>query len=358
METSAVDWSMKGRAPGLIDWRSASQVGRSVAGAGPSSDAESRSLFREEMSAAVAAAEVLVSEFTGLSVRGPSSRAWVMGRGDWIDANFRSIERSIEPMLVRTITAEKGSVPGGLRTTALGAQIGGLFGYVSRKVLGQFDPFLPPDDEGLIYFVGPNILEIERRFALVPHDFRLWLALHEITHRIQFSEADWLRGHVLTMLDSYIQMTDLDPVRIIENLRQVAQDVRGSSQWRTIGVMYALMTPAQREHFHRMQATMSLVEGHASFVMNKVADGRIATADRMKVALAQRRSIGGIEKVFQQAIGFDHKIKQYGAGEAFVAHVVESAGMETLNRAWLSPANLPTPDEMSEPDRWLARVIR
>ena len=196
METSAVDWSMRGRAPGLIDWRSASQVGRSVAGAGPSSDAESRQLFREEMSAAVLSAESLVTGFTGLSVQGAPSRAWVMGRGDWIDANFRSLERAIEPMLLRTVTAEKGKLPGGLRTTALGAQIGGLFGYVSRKVLGQFDPFLPPDDEGLIYFVGPNILEVERRFALVPHDFRLWLALHEVTHRTQFTAVPWLHDHV------------------------------------------------------------------------------------------------------------------------------------------------------------------
>lgn len=357
METSAVDWSMRGRAPGLIDWRTASQVGRSVAGSGPSLNSESRAAFREDMSGAVAAAEALVGEFTGLTAHGASSRAWVMGRGDWIDANFRSIERAIEPMLVSTLMAEKGGVPIGLRTKALGAQIGGLFGYVSRKVLGQFDPFLPPDDEGLIYFVGPNILEVEKRFALVPRDFRLWLALHEVTHRVQFSAADWLRGHILTMLDSYLQMTDLDPARIMENLRRVAQDVRGTAQWRTIGVMYALMTPPQREHFHRMQAMMSLVEGHASFVMNKVGDGRIASLDRLRSALAQRRSIGGLEKVFQQAIGFDHKIKQYGAGEVFVEHIVDRAGMEALNSAWLSPLNLPTPGEMSEPELWLSRVL-
>lgn len=358
METSAVDWSMRGRAPGLIDWRSASTVGRNVAGAGPSSDPASRELFRQEMSEAVATAEALVSEFTGLSVHGPTSRAWVMGRGDWIDANFRSLERSIEPMLVRTIAiAEKGRTSGGLRTKALGAQIGGLFGYVSRKVLGQFDPFLPPDDEGLIYFVGPNILDVETRSALDPHDFRLWLALHEVTHRVQFSEANWLRGHVLTMLDSYLQMTDLDPKRIMDSLRRVTEDVRGASHWRTIGVMYSLMTPPQREHFHKMQAMMSLIEGHATFVMNGVAEGRIETLDRMRVVLAQRRDTGGIERLFQQAIGFDHKIKQYGAGEAFVAHVVERAGMEGLNRAWRSPSNLPSADEMSEPDRWLARVL-
>jgi coenzyme F420 biosynthesis associated uncharacterized protein len=349
---------MKGRSPGLVDWRSASTVGRNVAGAGPSSDHVSRELFRQEMSEAVATAESLVSEFTGLSMHGPTSRAWVMGRGDWIDANLRSLERSIEPMLVRTIAAaEKGRPPGGLRTKALGAQIGGLFGYLSRKVLGQFDPFLPPDDEGLIYFVGPNILDAEQRFALAEHDFRLWLALHEVTHRVQFSEANWLRGHVLTMLDSYLKMTDLDPRRIVEDLRRVAEDVRGASQWRTIGVVYALMTPPQREQFHRMQAMMSLIEGHATFTMNKVADGRIATLDRMRVALAQRRGIGGFERVFQQAIGFDHKIKQYGVGEAFVAHVVERAGMEGLNRAWLSPSYLPSADEMSEPDLWLARVL-
>jgi len=360
METSAVDWSMRDRTPGLIDWRSASQVARTVAGAGPTGTPEERDALRDSLWSAVTSAEELVSGFTGMTSQGPGPRAWAMGRGDWVDANMRSIERSIEPMLVRTVEAHagRGSAEGRkLRNKALGAQIGGLFGYVSRKVMGQFDPFLPPDDDGLIYFVGPNILEVEGRFGLKPEDFRKWISLHEVTHKVQFSHANWLRGHVLTSLDSYIQMTQLDVKKMAENLARLLGEIRGGSQQKTLGVMYALMTPEQRAVFLRMQATMALVEGHASYVMNGVAErAGIETLSHMKNMLASRRSVGGLEKTFQQAIGFDQKIRQYGTGEAFVSYVVEKAGMEVFNRVWTSPATLPHTEEIAEPDRWLARV--
>jgi coenzyme F420 biosynthesis associated uncharacterized protein len=291
---------------------------------------------------------------------GPAPRAWVMGRGDWVEANMRSIERAIEPMLVRTVEAHagRGSVdPKRLRTKALGAQVGALFGYVSRKVMGQFDPFLPPDDDGLIYFVGPNLLDAEGRFGLDAEDFRKWIALHEVAHKVQFSHANWLRGHVLTSLDTYIQMTQLDAKRIAENLGRLVGEIRGGAQLKTLGIMYALMTPEQRAVFLRMQATMALVEGHASYVMNETAErAGIATLPHMKRMLASRRSVGGLEKTFQQAIGFDQKIRQYGTGEAFVSHVVERAGMGVFNRVWSSPATLPHTEEIAEPERWLARV--
>ena len=360
METSAVDWSMRDRAPGLIDWRSASRVARTVAGAGPTGSPEDREALRESLSSAVVSVEGLVRDLTGMSSGRTSPRAWVMGRGDWVDANMRSIERAIEPMLVRTVEAHGGSGAADarkLRNKALGAQIGALFGYVSRKVMGQFDPFLPPDDEGLIYFVGPNVLDAEQRFALDTEDFRRWIALHEVAHKVQFSHADWLRGHVLTSVDTYIQMTQLDAKRIAENLGRLIGEVRGGAQLKTLGVIYALMTPEQRAVFLRMQATMALVEGHASYVMNATSErAGIGTLAQMRRMLASRRSVGSLEKTFQQVIGFDQKIRQYGTGEAFVAHVVGRAGMEVFNRVWSSPTTFPSTEEIAEPGLWLARV--
>lgn len=358
MEGTQVDWSMRDRAPGLVDWKSASSIGRSLAGAGPTLDAEDRAAMRAGLAAAVDESVGLVADATHVRLTGPAPRAWTMSRGEWIDANLRSLERTVEPMVVRTIAAQGGRRSGPVRGRTLGAQIGGLFGYVSRKVLGQFDPFLPPDDEGLIYFVGPNVAEAERRMGLDPADFRLWLALHEVTHRIQFSAAPWLRGHLLTSIDSYLSMTDLDVRRMADDLRRAVAELRSGGEARALGVMYAVMTPEQRRVFHRMQATMSLIEGHASFVMNAVGAERLATFPQLRAALQQRRQVGGLERTFQQAIGFDHKVKQYGTGERFVTEIVGLAGVDTFNAVWVTPGNLPTPDEIAEPERWLSRVHR
>ena len=101
---------------------------------------------------------------------------------------------------------------------------------------------------------------------------------------------------------------------------------------------------------------MSLLEGHASYVMNVVGEGRVEDLGRMRGALQERRRSGGVEKVFQQAIGFETKVKQYASGERFVRQVIEDAGMEAFNRVWQDEANLPRPEEIEEPSRWVGRV--
>lgn len=358
MEASRPDWSMRGRTPGLIDWRTASAVGRSLTGSGPTLTSDDRVSMRADLASAVDESLGLAGAAAGLEPSGPAPRAWTMSRGEWIDANFRSLERTIEPMVVRTIAAQGGRRGGNLRSHTIAAQIGGLFGYVSRKVLGQFDPFLPPDDEGLIYFVGPNVAEAERHFGFDRADFRVWIALHEVTHRLQFSAAPWLRGHILTSIDSYLSMTQLDLRRTAENLARAASELRAGGEMKTLGMVYALMTPEQRKLFHRMQATMSLVEGHASWVMNSAGRGRLATLPAMQEAMRSRRSIGSLERTFQQAVGFDHKMRQYGTGERFVTSVIERAGVVAFNAVWETPGNLPTTEEIAEPELWLARVHR
>jgi putative hydrolase len=120
--------------------------------------------------------------------------------------------------------------------------------------------------------------------------------------------------------------------------------------------MFLLLSPEQREMFLRMQGMMSLLEGHASFVMNEVARGEVADVERMRRSLSARRRASSLERSFQKAIGFDQKIRQYDAGERFVRTIVDRAGMGTFNLVWRSVADLPSLDEIGEPERWLARV--
>src|SRR5436309_4803747 len=125
-----------------------------------------------------------------------------MSRGEWVSTNLQGLQRLLEPLARRILTDNRHRSD--LRRKALGFQVGGLLGYVSRKVLGQYDVFLPPDDEGLVYFVGPNVVDTERRFALPPRDFRLWISLHEVTHRAQFASAPWLTMYLKSLIDAYL----------------------------------------------------------------------------------------------------------------------------------------------------------
>jgi coenzyme F420 biosynthesis associated uncharacterized protein len=355
MDTTSVDWSMGSASARLADWQTAHDLGRRVAGTGVPVTAVERARMREDFAELVPECEHLIREFTGLSVEGFRSRAWVMSRGEWVGANLKALQRLIEPLAERLETTK----PGGrleVRRKALAVQVGGLLGYVSRKVLGQYDVFLPPDDEGLLYFVGPNVAETEQRFTLPHRDFRLWISLHEVTHRVQFGGAPWLRVYLRELVDMYFGTVQLDGKELLQQLQRAAEEARSGAEWRGVGAFFLLLTPEQREIFYRMQSVMSLLEGHASFVMNEVAQGRVADLERMRRSLQARRRSSNLERTFQRAIGFESKVKQYDAGEYFVRTVVEGVGMEGFNRVWADRANLPTLAEVAEPQLWLTRV--
>jgi coenzyme F420 biosynthesis associated uncharacterized protein len=353
MDTS-VDWSMGSRAASLADWDLALQVGRRVAGAGVAVPAADRARVREELAEIVPSAERMITGFTGLELEGFRARAWVMSRREWIRRNLLALQRLIEPLADRI--AARRPQRAEISRKALGLQAGALLGYVSRRVLGQYDAFLPPDDDGLLYFVGPNLVEVERRYGLPSHDFRLWVGLHEVTHRVQFGAAPWLRGEMRGLIDAYLDTISLEGKDLVAQLQRAAQEARAGGERHGLGAIFLLLSPEQRELFVKVQALMALLEGHASYVMNEVARGRVADVDRMRRALAARRRAKGVEKTFQRAIGFDQKVAQYDAGERFVRQVVADGGMDTLNLVWAQAQNLPTLDEVRRPEAWLARV--
>lgn len=343
----------------LIDWKVARAVGARVAGPGPPFSAVQRAKLREDFAELVPQAESLVESFTGLNPGRARSRPWVMSRADWVGANLRGFELVLEP-LARKVEAQRS--PGGLtgvRRAALGAQLGVLLGYLGRRVLGQYDLFLPPDDDGLLYFVGPNVASVERKFDFPERDFRLWLSLHEVAHRVQFGGVPWLRGHLSGLVDSYLSTVDLDPKHLVESLKRAVAEVRkGDPAWRGMGWVFLLMTPDQRDLFRKMQAVMTLLEGHGNFVMDAVGNRRIRGGETFRRRLAERRNRHGVERAVQKAIGLDVKIRQYDQGERFVARVVDEVGMQGFNRVWDEAANLPTLEEVRRPEAWVARVTR
>jgi len=352
----AIDWNMGDRASRLVDWQVASTVGARMAGLGERLTDIERARLDEDFAETVAEAQDLVVEFTGLQPTGYRARAWVMNRSEWIDANLRGFQRVLEPLAERVL-ARRSDGPGvAVRRKGLGLQIGILMGYVSRKVLGQYDLFVPPDDDGLLYFVGPNVVGVERRFRFRRRDFRLWLSLHEVAHRVQFGAVPWLRGYLTGQVDAYLSAVQLDPHQIVEAMKQVVEELRTKGGRRGQELIMLLMTPEQRVILEQIQAMMSLLEGHANFVMDRVGEGRIADAARMRRSLQERRRSSGLERSFQRLIGFESKIRQYDVGEQFVAQVVERAGMEGFNRVWDDQANLPSMSEVLRPQEWLSRV--
>jgi coenzyme F420 biosynthesis associated uncharacterized protein len=346
-------------APEIVDWDLAIRVARTVAGAGPSVTPEARAQVRSDFSEFVRTSDGLVTGFTGLRPAEPAPEPVVLDRAGWVVANVDGFRALLAPLGERFSSGGR-KIGGRLGRMAMGMQLGLLLGYLSQKVLGQYDLLLASGGGGKVYFVGPNIVAAERRWRFNPRDFRLWIALHEVTHRTQFVAVPWLRDHVGGLIERYLSTADIDAKRILEAMDNVRKLLaQGPAAWKRANVLTLFLTPAQLEVVAKMQALMTVVEGHGNFVMDRVGAEHIPTFDRMKEALVAQRSQSGVaERTLQKAMGLDMKYAQYSQGEAFVAAVADSSGMEGVNLVWERAENIPTTEELADPNAWLARVLR
>ena len=212
--------------------------------------------------------------------------------------------------------------------TATGTQMGLVLGWLSTRVLGQYDLLLTEEaveDQDLVYFVGPNVVALEQLHGFEPREFRLWLALHEVTHRCQFTAIPWMREYFVSLVEEGIGSLEPDPSRFAEALRRMTDEIRaGRNPLRDNGALGLVATPEQLEGLHRIQALMSLLEGHGDVTMDRAGAAAIPSAARFSEVLRQRRKqTRGPARLLQQLIGIEAKLRQYEEGERFIAAVEE-----------------------------------
>lgn len=339
----------------VVDWSLATRVARAVAGSGPAVSPEARARVSRDLAEMTSLSDSLVREFTRLAPDEPPGEPIVLDRPGWIDANVDGFRALLRPV------GERLGGRGPVRragTMALGVQLGLLLGYLAQKVLGQYDLLLAAESGGRVYFVAPNVVGIERRLRLRPRDFRLWIALHEVTHRTQFASVPWLRDHVKSLVGRYIGSVQFDSRALRDAVDRVRRLLaRGPAAWRRANLLTLFLSPEQQGIIAEMQALMTVVEGHGNFVMNRVGSERISSYEHMKRSLGARSArAGGVERALQRAMGIDLKVQQYALGERFVTAVEERAGMEGVNRLWAGPSSLPDLGEIRDPEAWLRRV--
>lgn len=346
----------------MIDWATAESVAVRSVGAEPFSRSYHYASLTPDFVRFAAEAEAAVAAETGLvSLAGPA-RARVTDREGWVRANVASFRRLLRPLSDR-LGERMAAGPGApFARRMAGAELGMFLGWMSRRVLGQYDLLViedeDPEDQDIVWFVGPNVLALERRFAFPPAEFRLWLALHELTHRAQFTGVPWMREHFLGLVDTTFSTLDPDPARLLANLnRAVGELRRGRNPLDDGGLAAVFASPAQREALDHLSGLMSLLEGHGDVTMNRAGAADIPSADRFHRILHDRRKqVNPVMKLIQKLIGLDAKMKQYQAGEEFIEAVEAVGGPELLNRAFEAPANLPTLAEIREPTIWLDRL--
>jgi coenzyme F420 biosynthesis associated uncharacterized protein len=318
------------------------------------------SSLRDDFAEATARAEQLVVEATGLRPETGPAQAQVVDRSEWVRANLVSFRRLLEPALVK-LDAPSGTGPiAGATRAATGAQLGLVLGWMATRVLGQYDLLFAEgaDTGGMVSYVGPNIVALERRHAFPPRQFRMWIALHEVTHRCQFTGVPWLRAHFLSLVDQGLSGMPTDPRRLAEALRRAGHAVRaGRNPLEDAGMLGLVAPPEQLEVIGRIQAMMSLLEGHGDVTMDRVGGEDVPDSAWFSRVLRERRkSAGPLARILMQLVGLEAKMRQYEQGERFIAAVEDSGGEALLAEVWKTPENLPSMEEIRDPARWVARV--
>jgi len=344
-----------------INWELAERIAVRVAGREPFADSYHYASLEPDFAEFTAEAEELVAAETGLrSLSGPA-RARVTDRAGWVRANLASFRRLLSPI---TDKLGKRMTPGPLTPLArgvTGAEVGGLLGWMATRVLGQYDLLIAendqPEEQDLVYYVGPNILSLEKRYGFPPREFRLWLALHEVTHRAQFTGVPWMRTHFLSLVDQSLSVVDPDPKRFLDALRRSVDQIRAGENPLDEGGLVALIaSPEQQEVLRKIQGMMSLLEGHGDITMNRAGSGLVPSADRFQRVLHERRHRGGPARMVQRLLGIEAKLLQYELGEKFIEVVEQEGGRALFDQVWEAPENLPSLAEIREPDAWISRV--
>lgn len=334
----------------LVDWQLARSTGIRLAPAGPPATRAEIDAVVRQLRRASERAVGPVLEVTGLEAPFEEHRAVVVGRPEWISSNVDQFRTAIEPVAHLMRDREPGAVTRAVGSRVTAVQMGVVLSWLSGKVLGQFEAF---GGQGRLLLVAPNIAHAEAQLDVDSTDFRLWVCLHEETHRVQFGAVPWLSDHFTSEVHAYLKAADLDAGSAISRtVAGIRSGQRGSG-----GLLDIVQTPEQRAVLDRLTALMSLLEGHADVVMDAVGPRVVPSVEVIRARFEKRRhQAGTLDGALRRLLGLDAKLRQYTEGAAFVRGVVDRVGMTGFNAVWTSPDTLPLPPEIHDPAEWVRRV--
>ncbi len=356
----------------FVDWTFAAAAGRRLAPAGPrASAAEVADLVAELRSAAARSVEP-VAVTSRLRAPHGVPAPLVVDRAGWIETNVASLRGMLGPVLDEVVAKKRagdrakaaaggGTPPGDGPAAAqwvggavTGSEVAAMLAWLSTKVLGQYD--LAPQGTPRLLLVAPNVMHVERELEVDPHDFRLWVCLHEETHRVQFTAVPWLREHIVDSARSLGAELAPEPDQMAARLKTVLSQLPDVLSGQA-DITALLASPEQRARMADLTAVMSLLEGHADVVMDDVGPEVIPSVAQIRSRFTERRKgAGSVDKVLRRLLGMEAKMRQYRDGAVFVRAVTDQVGVDGFNRVWTSPETLPLAVEIADPAAWVRRV--
>jgi coenzyme F420 biosynthesis associated uncharacterized protein len=338
----------------VIDWKLANTVAEGIANLKTAPEA---SAF-EHVAGPTEESARLVSAYTGL-MADSLPHAEPVDRPLWIEGNLNSLKKVLDPVADK-LGQGMGPLSGAVSAAAgalLAVEVGAVSGMLAQRVLGQYEfPILDPEAPARLLFVSPNLAVAASALDAEPDELLRWVALHEVTHALQFGGVPWLRPHIATMVRELLGGLQVDPVRLMKlpdttDFRSIVDKIREGD------LATLIVGPERRAALDAMQAFMAVLEGYAEHVMDEVGAEILPNLPELRGAMdRRRRDRSGLLRIFEKLIGMDMKLRQYELGKQFCDAVAKAGGIAALNRVWEGPAQMPTLAELEDPDAWMART--
>jgi len=342
----------------MVDWTLARQIARFAAGG---AQVPQLGVDLERMSAD---AERQVADYTGLTLPGPPPPPEMVDRATWAEINLDTLSTFLEPVAERLSGRldSAGPLSGPLRAAAgatLAAEVGLVAGYMSQRVLGQYElSLLQPEQPARLLFVGPNLVKAIGEMSLERDSFLAWIVFHEVTHVFQLGGVEWLRPYLADLLRKYLETVEVSIEKgaagglpSLPSMRELVDAYREG------GLVALVQSKEQRGLLRRLQAVMAVVEGYSEHVMDAIGERVLPGYEKLREAMDRRRqSRSAPQKILERLLGLDLKMRQYEVGKSFCDAVERTDGIATLNLVWESSELLPDLEELSHPQRWVTRV--
>src|SRR3954451_20014022 len=342
----------------MVDWSLARRIAHFAGAAVGSTD------VGVDVPAAAARLEREVVRYTGLQPQGATPPAELIDRAGWADANLTTFSHLLEPVAERMFErlGRAGPIAGPLRMGAgatVAAEAGLVVGYMSQRVLGQFElSLIQPEAPTRLLFVAPNLEKAIHELAAEREPFIDWIVLHELTHVVQFTGVPWLRDHLGGLLRAYLDTLD---VRIntgaAGGLPSMPDIQRLVERFREGGLVALIQSTEQRELMDHPQPIIAVIEGYSEHVMDALGKTLVPDYETLREAMERRRSSRSApERLLQKLLGLDMKMRQYEQGKKFCDAVADEVGIEGLNAVWRAPEDMPSPAELDDPAAWIGRT--
>jgi coenzyme F420 biosynthesis associated uncharacterized protein len=344
----------------LVDWDLAVRTASRLVRPGPQVSREAAAEVVGQLREFAARSTAHVARTTRLQTS-PGDNVLVVDRPGWVQANVEAFRVLLSPVVEEAVSRRRhlpNPLVSAVGSRVTGAEVGSLLSFLASRVLGQYDAF--DSGGGRLLLVAPNVVQVERELDLDPTDFRLWVCLHEETHRVQFEATPWLRDHLLDRIRGLVGDLLGEPGAVLDRLtsglRNLPEMLRGTDG-SGAGLLDLVQTPEQRRALAEVTAVMSLLEGHADVVMDDVGPSVIRTVEEIRSKFTKRRAgRGAVDQLLRRLLGLEAKMRQYADGAKFVRGAIDSVGVDGFNAVWSAPEHLPTPEEISAPREWVRRV--